>query len=126
MHVLTRLRACLDGVEIAVRDEGTPVGPEAGNAIMQTSFELGTILAKLDAYQRAELDQRAMIPIPTEEELRAGRKALAHPMGVGIINPRGVRNAIEAAIAYLLHEEGKHCLHCGNFVNSVDCQRSHP
>jgi hypothetical protein len=57
-HVLSRLKACLQGVEIALRDENTPIGHETGNAVMQTAFELGTILAKLDAYQRSELDNK--------------------------------------------------------------------
>jgi hypothetical protein len=66
LHVLTRLRGCLEGVELALRDEGTPVGSEPGNAVMQTAFELGTLLAKLDAYQRAEYDQKTMVRAPTD------------------------------------------------------------
>jgi hypothetical protein len=99
--VLDRLRACIRGIELALDDEGTPVGNEAGQAVTQTAIELAVMLAKLDAYQRAEQDQRRMVPIPTEEELREGRKALAHPLS-------------------------DRCSYCGNPVNSADCQRSHP
>lgn len=85
VHAVSRLRACLDGVDIALRDHDTPIGNEAGNAVVHTAFELGILLAKLDAYQRIELDQHRMILIPTEAELQAGRKVLSHPMVVGTI-----------------------------------------
>lgn len=63
-HVLDRLRACIKGVEIALQDESTPVGNEAGQAVTQNAIELAVLLAKLDAYQRAEQDQRSMVPLP--------------------------------------------------------------
>ena len=97
-HVLTRLRGILGGIELALRDEGTPVGNEAGQAVTQTAVELAVLLAKLDAYQRAEQDQRSMVRIPTEAELEAGRAALAHPI----------------------------CPTCRNLKNSAPCQASHP
>ena len=56
-HILKRLRGCLDGVEIALQDP-CPVGYEAGGAVTQTAVELAIALAKLDAYQRSEWDER--------------------------------------------------------------------
>lgn len=96
--VLDRLRACLRGVELALDDANTPVGNEAGQAVTQTATELAVLLAKLDAYQRAEQDQRSMVRIPTEAELETGRAALAHPI----------------------------CPICRNLKNSAPCQASHP
>jgi hypothetical protein len=55
-HVIERLRACLQGIDLALDDESTPVGNEAGQAITQTATELAVLLAKLDAYQRTEQD----------------------------------------------------------------------
>lgn len=71
-HVIKRLRGCLDGVEIALRDDMAPVGLEAGQAVSQTAVELAILLAKLDAYQRAELD--ALVGKPVEEYTREIRE----------------------------------------------------
>lgn len=56
-HVIQRLRAVLDGVEIGLRDTTTPIGNEGGQAVAHTAMELTVVLAKLDAYQRAESDR---------------------------------------------------------------------
>ena len=71
-HVIKRLRGCLDGVEIALRDMNTPVGHEAGQAVTGAAVELAVLLAKLDAYQRAELD--ALVGKPVEERTREIRE----------------------------------------------------
>ena len=55
-HAITRLRNCIEGIEIALRDHDTPIGYDAGNALTQTALELAVILARLDAYARAEAD----------------------------------------------------------------------
>lgn len=55
-HTIARLRGCLDGVELALADARTPVGHEAGQALTQTAIELAVLLARIDAYQRAEAD----------------------------------------------------------------------
>lgn len=110
-HAIKRLRGCIEGIEIALRDHGEPIGYDAGNAITQTALELAVILARLDAYTRAEEDQRGMIPIPTEEELRAGREALAHPMSVRVPPREPVTLP---------------CPVCKQPRGSAACQRNHP
>lgn len=101
--VIERLRACIKGIEIALDDKETPIGNEAGQAVTQTAIEISVLLAKIDAYQRSEQDQRSTVQIPTESELDARRAALVHPFkpGTAIINPRGIRNALSASEAYL-------------------------
>lgn len=56
--VLQRLRWCLDGMELALADHDNPIGYDAGGALMTTATELVVILAKLDAYQRVEKEQK--------------------------------------------------------------------
>ena len=60
-EVLDRLRACIQGVELALDDENTPIGNEAGQAVTNTAIQLAMLLAKLDAYQRSEHDQKRNI-----------------------------------------------------------------
>jgi hypothetical protein len=55
-HIISRLRGCIDGLEIGLRDYSAPIGLEAGEAITQTSIEL-------DAYMRAEQDQKQLLKI---------------------------------------------------------------
>ena len=62
-HIISRLRRCIDGLETGLRDYSTPIGLEAGEAITQTSIELAVVLAKLDAYMRAEQDQNQLLKI---------------------------------------------------------------
>lgn len=131
--VLDRLRACIKGVELALDDESAPVGNEAGQAVTQTAIELAVLLAKLDAYQRAEQDQRSMVQIPTERN----REALApkHMMcsclaadldtsdplncsRCGKLLPAEKR---EALLAY----QKTLCSYCGHPRNSTTCQQSH-
>ena len=57
-HIISRLRRCIDGLETGLRDYSTPIGLEPGEALTQTS-----ILAKLDAYMRAEQDQNQLLKI---------------------------------------------------------------
>ena len=53
-HALARLRACLEATEIALRDDRSPVGYGAAQAVTETAVELAMTLARLDAYARAE------------------------------------------------------------------------
>lgn len=62
-HIISRLQRCIDGLEIALRDYSTPIGLEPGEAVTQTSIELAVVLAKLDAYMRAEQDQKQLLKI---------------------------------------------------------------
>lgn len=55
-HTIARLLGCIRGVELALDDVRTPVGHEAGQAVTQTAIELAVLLARIDAYQRAEAD----------------------------------------------------------------------
>lgn len=53
-HTVSRLRAMLDSLEIALTMPG-PIG-EAGNAIAQTGTEIAVEVARADAYERVEHD----------------------------------------------------------------------
>ena len=54
-HVVARLQATLSSIEIVLNQaDKIPVGHDAGNAVAQTALELAVLLAKIDAYQRAE------------------------------------------------------------------------
>jgi hypothetical protein len=54
-HAIGRLQSNLKALERSLR-EGGAIGYDAGNAITQTAIELAVILARLDAYTRAEAD----------------------------------------------------------------------
>lgn len=57
-HHMTRLRATLGGIEIALRHEvGGPPGPDAVQALIHSAMDLATCLTKIEAYTRAEGDK---------------------------------------------------------------------
>ena len=58
-HTIARLRACIDGLEVALRDEHVPIGLDASQAVVMTAVEVSTVVARLDAYTRAERDALA-------------------------------------------------------------------
>jgi hypothetical protein len=52
---LSRLRATLSGVEIALRHKaGGPPGSDVVQALMYSAMDLATCLTKIEAYERAE------------------------------------------------------------------------
>lgn len=56
-HLLSRLRATLAGIEIALQDKmGGPPGPDAVQALVYSAHDLATCLTKIEAYTRAEAD----------------------------------------------------------------------
>lgn len=132
--VLDRLRACIKGVELALDDANTPVGNEAGQAVTQTATELAVLLAKLDAYQRAEQDQRSMVQIPTPGDHRA-----LDPLNR--MTCTCLAADLDRQDPYLCAKCGKKlsektykelrayneslCSYCGHPKNSSTCQRSH-
>ena len=58
-HTISRLRACIDGLEVALRDEHVPIGLDASQAVAMTAVEVSAVVARLDAYTRAERDALA-------------------------------------------------------------------
>lgn len=134
-HILDRLNACIKSVELALRDEESPIGYDSGNAIMQTAFELGTVLAKLDAYQRAEQDQRSMISVPKPGDHlaldplnRVTCTCLACEMDAR--DPHHCakcgKKLSEKAYKELQAYKASLCSYCGHPKNSTTCQQSHP
>ncbi len=58
VHSIARMRATLDGLELAI-GMGGPVGLEAAQAVILTATEIALQVAKLDAYDLAAADARA-------------------------------------------------------------------
>lgn len=57
-HHMTRLRATLGGIEVALRHEvGGPPGPDAVQALIYSAMDLAICLTKIEAYTRAEGDK---------------------------------------------------------------------
>lgn len=54
LHEIVRLRAIIDGVEIAVRDADCPPGFDAAQAVSDAASRLAMTIARIDAYMRAE------------------------------------------------------------------------
>lgn len=57
-ELITRIRATLEGVAIAVNDEGSAPGFDAAQAITEAATLLAMAIAKIDAYHRAARDRR--------------------------------------------------------------------
>ena len=53
------LRAMLDAVALVIDDEKWPPGHEAAQAITSAAVDIAVMLAKIDAYMRAEADAAA-------------------------------------------------------------------
>ena len=56
-QAIERLRACMGSVELALAQEDVTPGLYAGQALTSTAIDVATILARLDAYLRAEADR---------------------------------------------------------------------
>lgn len=57
-HEISKARAILDGIMLAIEDVSTPPGGDGGQAITQQATTIAVRLARLDAYMRAEADTR--------------------------------------------------------------------
>lgn len=58
-HHISRLRATLMGLEVALRDRaGGPPGADVAQALVHTASDLAMCLARIEAYERAETDPR--------------------------------------------------------------------
>jgi len=56
-HALDRARATLNAIDIALRVDA-PVGIDLAQQVVAMGTDIGLLLAKLDAYQRAEDDAK--------------------------------------------------------------------
>ena len=48
VHALTRLEACVSSLRVALRDDATPIGHDAVQALTQTAVEIATHSASAD------------------------------------------------------------------------------
>lgn len=53
-HAVSRLKATVKAMEIVLRTPGVPTD-DAGQSLVQVAVEISNLLAKINAYERAEL-----------------------------------------------------------------------
>lgn len=56
-QAISNMRAHLQGLEVALGLDG-PIGQEASQGIVMAAFQLSTLIAKHDAYDLAEQDEK--------------------------------------------------------------------